>query len=59
MRYKKGTVKNVIRFAGDLKNLDIDWDAKENRMREFRESFNKRVKETSKKMKEYRKLSNL
>jgi predicted CopG family antitoxin len=31
---------DIMRFAGVLK--DVDWDAREKEMREFRRSFNKR-----------------
>ena len=35
-------------FFGGLADKDIDWDAKEKRMKKFRESFTRRIKETSK-----------
>ena len=44
----------LLDFAGGLKGLDVDWDKKEKRMKEFRESFNKRVEDTVKYMKEAR-----
>ncbi|MBI2108147.1 hypothetical protein HYT54_03405 [Candidatus Woesearchaeota archaeon] len=52
-KYEKGSAKSLLRFAGALKNLD--WDEKEKRMKEFRNSFNKRVEETAKRMESYRK----
>ena len=52
-RHEKGSAKSLLRFAGALKNLD--WEEKEKRMKEFRNSFNKRVEETAKKMESYRK----
>ena len=52
-KYEKGSAKSLLRFAGALKNLD--WEEKEKRMKEFRNSFNKRVEETAKKMESYRK----
>jgi len=51
--YKKGSAKSLLRFAGVLKN--VDWEEKEKRMKEFRKSFEKRVKETSKYMEKSRK----
>ena len=36
--------KSLLKYAGVLKNLDIDWDFKEKRMHELRESFNKRLR---------------
>jgi len=38
-----GTTKDLLRFAGVLKDADIDWEAKEKRMGEFRDSINKRL----------------
>ena len=39
---------NLMSFFGGLADKDIDWDAKEKRMKEFRESFSKRLKSISK-----------
>ena len=52
-KYEKGSAKSLLRFAGALKNLD--WEEKEKRMKEFRNSFNKRIEETAKRMESYRK----
>ena len=52
-RYEKGSTKSLLRFAGVLK--DIDWKEKEKRMKEFRESFNKRMEETARYMEKSRK----
>lgn len=38
-----GTSKKMMRFFGALKNSGIDWDSKEKRMMDFRESINKRL----------------
>ena len=46
--------KSLLKYAGALKGLNIDWKAKEKRMKDFRESFNKHVEETRKKMEESR-----
>lgn len=42
--FRKGSKENVLRFAGVLKNADIDWSKAEKRMKSFRNSFNKRLK---------------
>ena len=47
--------KSLLRFAGCLKDLDINWGEKEKRMKEFRDSFDKRIKETSEYMERSRK----
>ncbi len=41
--------KSLLKYAGVLEGINIDWNAKEKRMRAFRESFNKRTEETRKK----------
>lgn len=41
---------DVMRLFGALKNANIDWKAKEEGMKAFRDSFNKHVAETRKKM---------
>ena len=51
--YEKGSAKSLLRFAGVLK--DIDWEEREKRMKEFRASFNKRIKETADYMEKARK----
>ncbi len=45
--------KSLLRFAGVLK--DVNWEEREKEMKEFRKSFNKRVRETARYMEEYRK----
>ena len=40
----KGTARDLLRFAGALKDLDFNWKEKESRMRELRNSFNSRMK---------------
>lgn len=52
---KGSTGKDLLEYAGALKDLDIDWKEKEKRMKEFRESFDKRIKETTKYMEKMRK----
>jgi predicted CopG family antitoxin len=49
---RKGSKDNVLRFAGVLKDANVDWDAAEKRMKNFRKSFSNRVEETRKKMRE-------
>lgn len=51
--HERGSAKSLLRFAGVLK--DVDWNEREKRMKEFRASFNKRMKETAKYMEESRK----
>ena len=45
---------DVMKLFGTLKNKGIDWDSRKKRMTEFRESFNKRIEETRKKMERLR-----
>ena len=52
--FRKGSKESVLRFAGGLKDLDIDWEAKEKRMKEFRKEFDRRIGETSEYMEEAR-----
>ena len=47
---KKGTTKDLMKYFGVMNNMNIDWEAKERRMKEFRDSFNKRIEETRKYM---------
>ena len=47
---KKGSKEHVLKFAGSLKDLNIDWDEKEKRMKKFRESFEKKVEDTERYM---------
>ncbi len=51
---KKGTTKDLMKYFGVLKGLDIDWKAKEERMKAFKDSFNKRIEETKKYMEKAR-----
>ena len=46
--------KSILKYAGALKGINIDWRVKEERMKSFRDSFNKRVEETRKKMEKIR-----
>jgi len=41
---KKGSKEAVMRFFGVLKDKDIDWKAKEEKMKGFREEFEERLK---------------
>lgn len=45
LRFKdrKRTTRDLLRFAGGLKHLHIDWDEREKNMRRFRKSFDKRI----------------
>jgi len=40
---KRGSKEALLKFYGVLKDENIDWKAKEKRMRELRDSFNKRL----------------
>jgi predicted CopG family antitoxin len=51
---KKGTGKSLLKFAGALKNSNINWKNAEENMLNFRKSFNKRTEETRKKMENLR-----
>ena len=48
--FKKGSKENVLRFAGCLKDKNIDWEKVNKNMNEFRKSFNERVEKTEKYM---------
>ena len=50
---RKGSKEHVLKFWGVLK--DVDWNEREKRIKSFKESFNKRMKETQKYMEESRK----
>ena len=52
-KFEMGNTKSLLRFAGVLK--DVDWDEREKRMKEFRDSFNKRIKKTTEYMEKNRK----
>ena len=54
-KYEKGSAKSLLRFAGVLKDSNIDWEEKEKRMKSFRDSFNKRIKKTTQYMEQSRK----
>ena len=45
----RGTGKGILKFAGVLKDKN-DWKSTEKRMKDFRESFNKRIEKTRKYM---------
>ena len=45
-RFKKGSKENILRFAGGLKNSNINWNEFEKNITEFRKGFDKRVEET-------------
>jgi len=51
-KYEKGSKEAVLQFAGVLKNKGVNWKVREKRMKEFRDSFNKRIKATRKRMSE-------
>ena len=53
--FSKGSKEHVLKFAGCLKDFDIDWKGKEKRIKEFKESFDRRVEETMKYMEDARK----
>lgn len=40
---KKGSKEAILKFSGVLKDKGVDWGAKEQGMKSFRESFNKRL----------------
>ena len=40
-----GSKNFLLKYFGALKNADIDWNEKEKRMRELRDSFNRRLGE--------------
>lgn len=42
--------KSLLKYAGRLDVFNINWEVREKRMKEFRESFNKRIRETKRKM---------
>ena len=50
----RGSKENVLKFAGVLKNANIDWNEAEKRMKDFRKSFNKRVEKTREYMEDSR-----
>lgn len=45
---KRGSKESIMKFFGALKDADIDWKAKEKRMKELRRSFNKELGERMK-----------
>lgn len=47
---RKGSKERIMKFFGALKDKKIDWDEREKRMKEFRESFNIRMNKTEKEM---------
>ena len=38
--------KSLLKFSGGLKDMNINWEGKAKRMKEFRESFERRIDET-------------
>ncbi|MBI2631832.1 hypothetical protein HYW75_02410 [Candidatus Pacearchaeota archaeon] len=36
----------IVKYFGALKNKNIDWKTKEERMKAFRDSFNKKIEKT-------------
>ena len=52
---KARKVNNILSFFGSLNKMDIDWVAKEKSMKEFRDSFNRRIEKTTKEMETSRK----
>jgi len=56
LKFKEKNASNgkaLLRFAGTLR--EIDWDEREKSMKEFRESFEKRIEETVRYREEVRK----
>lgn len=51
----KGDKGRLMSFFGALNKADIDWVAKEKSMKEFRDSFNRRIEKTIKEMETSRK----
>ncbi|MBI2499108.1 antitoxin VapB family protein [Candidatus Woesearchaeota archaeon] len=51
----KGNKEHLMSFFGVLNKADIDWVAKEKAMKEFRDSFNRRMEKTTKEMETSRK----
>jgi len=51
---KKCTGKSLLKYAGVLKNSNINWKNTEENMLRFRKSFNKRIEETRKEMENLR-----
>jgi predicted CopG family antitoxin len=49
---KKGNAQELLKFAGVLN--DVDWNAREKRMKEFRKSFSKKMMTTAKLMEKAR-----
>lgn len=47
---KKGSKENVLKFAGVLKDSDVNWNEVDEKMKDFRKSFNERVERTRKYM---------
>jgi predicted CopG family antitoxin len=51
---KKCTGKSLLKYAGVLKNSNINWKNAEENILRFRKSFNKRIEETRKEMENLR-----
>jgi len=44
--FRKGSKENVLKFAGILKDKNIDWKQVNKNINEFRENFNERIERT-------------
>lgn len=42
---RKGSKELLMKYYGCLKDKNIDWEEKEKKMKEFREGFNKNLRE--------------
>ncbi|MEK6935893.1 MAG: antitoxin VapB family protein [Nanoarchaeota archaeon] len=51
---ERGTARSLLKYAGCLKNSNINWKNAEENMLNFRKSFNNRIEETRKKMESLR-----
>ena len=40
---KRGTAKDLLKYFGAMKDMDINWKEKEEKMNEFRRSFERRL----------------
>lgn len=47
---KVATGKDILKYFGALKDKDINWEERKSKMKDFRNSFNKRIKQTSERM---------
>jgi len=51
----KGSKERLLSFFGTLNAKGVDWNARERSMKEFRDSFNRRIEGTIKEMEKSRK----